>query len=554
MHQMRAMREEHDYIVIGAGSAGSVIAARLSEDEGASVCLLEAGPSDGHYSIRMPAAISINIKGRRYNWGYLSEPQSALGGKCISLPRGRVLGGSSSLNGMIFIRGHAYDYDGWEEDRAKGWGYRHVLPYFKRLEAFEGGASLYRGGSGPVPVRSGSLTDPLHQTFLEAGEQAGFPRTADVNGYQQYGVGTFDKNIAGGERWSASRAYLGPARRRRNLTIRTGAQATRIVLEGRRAAGVELVVEGREQVLRPKREIILCAGAFDSPKLLMLSGIGNPDDLHRFGIPLAAPLRGVGRNLQDHTEVHIQHRCREPITLYGDLKPARRLLAGAQWFLTRSGPAATNHYDTGAFLSTDGSQCHANIQYHFVPIVYNNSVERRVDCHGYRLHAGPMRPASRGKVALRSADWRDAPVIDPRYFSEERDWREMRRIVEIARHLFAQPAFGKYRDVEMSPGADIRGGKALDDFIRAWGDTGYHPAGTCRMGEGEEAVVDAECRVHGIEGLRVVDASIMPMIASGNLNAPVMMMAEKASDMILGRPPLPPEEAPVYETERRRIP
>mgnify|MGYP000877334535 CR=1 FL=1 len=544
---MPSTADEHDYIVVGAGSAGSVLAARLSEETDVGVCLIEAGPNDGHYTIRMPAAVSINIKGRRYNWGYRSEPQAALGDKRVYQPRGRVLGGSSSLNGMIFIRGHAYDYDGWEAQGATGWGYRDVLPYFKRLESFEGGESTYRGGNGPVPVRRGKLTDPLHVAFLEAGQQAGFPLTDDVNGYQQYGVGTFDKNISGGERWSAARAYLDPARRRAGLAIRTDAQVTRLLLEKGRAVGVEIFADGRLQSLRARREVILCAGAFDSPKLLMLSGIGDPRELRKLSIKTVAPLQGVGKNLQDHTEVHIQHRCLKPITLYGDLKLWRRTLSGAQWFLTRSGRAATNHYDTGAFLYTDAAVRHPDVQFHFVPIVYNNSVERRVDCHGYRLHAGPMRPASRGTLSLRSADWRDPPVIDPRYFSEDRDWRDMRRIVELARHVFAQPAFKPYRDIEMSPGPEAQGVAALNDYIRAWGDTGYHPAGTCRMGTDEDAVVDPTLKVHGVEGLRVVDASVMPTIASGNLNAPVMMIAEKAADIILGRAPLPAEDAPVYE-------
>lgn len=544
--------EEHDYIVVGAGSAGSVLAARLSEEVGVSVCLVEAGPTDGHYTIRMPAAVSINIKGRRYNWGYVSEPQTALGGKRVYQPRGRVLGGSSSLNGMIFIRGHAYDYDGWKAQGATGWGYRHVLPYFKRLESFEGGDRTYRGGKGPLPVRRGKLNDPLHAAFLEAGQQAGFPLTADVNGYQQYGVGTFDKNISGGERWSTARAYLGPARARAGLSIRTNAQSTRLLLEKGRAIGVEICADGRLESLRARREVILCAGAFDSPKLLMLSGIGDPHELQRHGLKTLVPLKGVGKNLQDHTEVHIQHRCLKPITLYGDLKLWRRTLSGARWLLSRSGRAATNHYDTGAFLYTDAAVRHPDVQFHFVPIVYNNSVERRVDCHGYRLHAGPMRPASRGTLSLRSADWRDPPVIDPRYFSEERDWRDMRRIVELARHVFSQPAFKPYRDVELSPGPAVHGVAELNDYIRAWGDTGYHPAGTCRMGIDEDAVVDPELKVRGFEGLRIVDASIMPTIASGNLNAPVMMIAEKASDIILGRAPLPAEDVPVYEAEQVR--
>lgn len=545
------MSTETDYIVIGAGSAGSVLAARLSDDASSSVTLLEAGPADRSYTIRMPAAVSINIKGSRYNWQYRSEPQAALGGRSLYQPRGKVLGGSSSLNGMIYIRGHAYDYDGWARAGCAGWSYAEVLPYFKKLESFEGGENLYRGASGPVPVRRGQVSSPLHQAFIEAGQQAGHPLSADVNGFQQAGVSFFDKNIASGERWSAARAYLDPWRGQRNLAIHTEAQACRLIVRSGRACAVDYLQRGQLHRLEARREIILCAGAFGSPKLLLLSGIGPADELKALGIEVVHDLPGVGRNLQDHTEVHVQYRCTEPITLFRDLKPLRRLYAGARWFLTRSGQAATNHYDTGAFLSTDTAVAHPDMQLHFVPIVYNNSVERRVDCHGFRVHAGPMRPKSRGHLRLGSNDPLAAPLIQPNYFAEPEDWRDMRRIIAMSRDIFARKAFDRYRGPEMSPGANRLSDTDLDDFIREWGDTGYHPAGTCRMGVGEDAVVAPDARVHGIEALRVVDASIMPTIVSGNLNAPVMMMAEVMADRILGRPPLPALSAPVYETARR---
>jgi choline dehydrogenase len=545
------MQAETDYIIVGAGSAGSVLAARLSDDPSVSVTLLEAGPADDSYTIRMPAAVSINIKGSRYNWQYRSEPQSALNDRRLYQPRGKVLGGSSSLNGMIYIRGHAYDYDGWAKAGCAGWSYADVLPYFKKIESFEDGEDLYRGASGPIPVRRGQLSSPLHQAFIEAGQQAGHPFSADVNGFQQAGMSFFDKNIAKGERWSAARGYLEPRRGQSNLTILTEALASRLVIESGRATGVDYVRKGVVHRLSARREIILCAGTFGSPKLLLLSGIGPADELKALGLPVVHDLPGVGRNLQDHTEVHVQYRCTEPITLFRDLQPLRRLYAGVRWFMSRTGQAATNHYDTGAFLSTDAAVAHPDMQLHFVPIVYNNSVERRVDCHGFRVHAGPMRPKSRGSLKLRSSDPNDPPLIQPNYFAEPDDWRDMRRIIAISRDIFAKRAFDRYRGPEMSPGSPRQSNAELDDFIREWGDTGYHPAGTCRMGIGDDAVVSPDAYVRGIAALRVVDASIMPTIVSGNLNAPVMMMAELMADRIRGAAPLPAISAPVYETARR---
>lgn len=530
-----------DYIVVGAGSAGAIIAARLSDDPTVNILLLEAGPDDGSFTIRMPAAVSINIKSHRYNWQYRTEPQKALGGRTLYQPRGKVLGGSSSLNGMIFIRGHALDYDRWVGEGATGWSYADVLPYFKKIEDFVGGADSYRGAGGPIPVTRGWASSPLHAAFIEAGQQAGHPFSSDVNGLQQHGISYFDKNISGGERWSTSRGYLTTRKIRSNLHILTNAVVSRVIFDKGHATGVEVLIGREVQRIRSAREVILCAGAFNTPKILMLSGIGQAEHLKRFAIPVIAEAPEVGANLQDHTEVHVQYRCIQPITLFRELSPLKKLYNGTRWMINRSGQAATNHYDTGAFLFADERAKHPDCQLHFVPIVYNNSVERRVDCHGFRVHAGPMRPVSRGTVTLRSADPRDPPVIQPNYFSEPKDWLDMRRIIELSRDIFACRAFDKFRGPEMSPGSAIINGKAMDGFIREWGDTGYHPSSTCRMGADDRAVVAPSGLVNGVGGLRICDASIMPSIVSGNLNAPVMMMAEKISDLIRDRPPLSPE-------------
>jgi choline dehydrogenase len=470
-----------DYVVIGAGSAGSVLAGRLAQHH--TVVLLEAGPTDRSFLIRMPAAVSINLKGRRFNWRYESAPQEALGGRRIDQPRGRVLGGSSSLNGMIFVRGHAYDYDRWAREGATGWEYANVLPYFKRLEDYRGVPSVYRGSGGPVPVTRAERSHPLHEAFVAAGQQAGLPFTADVNGYQQAGIGYFDRNILGGERWSAARAYLREGRADANLTTITKATATRIVVENGRACAVDYLRGGKPHRIRCTREILVCGGAFESPKLLMLSGIGPAEELRRHGIPVLVDSPAVGRNLQDHVEVHVQYHCLKPITLYKDMSLARRAMIGLQWLLTRTGDGATNHFDTGAFLTTNDSVAHPNVELHFVPIVYNNNRERRLTCHGFRVPAGPIRSQSRGYVALASSDPKKHPIIQPRYLSRDADWAEMRETIRWSREIFSQRAFDEFRGAELSPGAAAISDPELDEFIRAGADAGYHPAGTCRMGQ-----------------------------------------------------------------------
>lgn len=539
---------DYDYVIVGGGSAGCVLARRLSEAGQGTVCLVEAGPRDNSWTVLMPAAVSINIKRARFNWQYETAPQSELLCRKMYQPRGKVLGGSSALNGMIFIRGHALDFDRWASEGATGWSYREVLPYFKKLERFSGGADAYRGDAGPLYVDRGKTTNVLHAAFIEAGQQAGYPLTSDVNGRNQYGVGFFDKNIAHGERRSSAQAYLHEATQDQieNLTILTDALVNRVVFERGRAVAVEVIRDGMVSQIRARREVILSAGAIGSPAILMRSGIGPKNDLEKLEIPVVADRAGVGQNLQDHTEVHIQYQCTKPITLYGDLQPARRILAGLQWFATRSGKAATNHYDSGAFLKTDPSVAHPDIQLHFVPIIYNNSVERRVTSHGFRVHAGTLRSKSRGSVSLLSRDPLAKPIIQPNYMTAESDWHEFRAVVDISRDIFSQRAFSKFRGAELSPGADLKSRSEIDQFLREWVDTGYHPCGTCRMGADEAAVVTPDGKVQGVEGLRVCDASIMPSIISGNLNAATIMIAEKISDHILNRR-LAPVDVPVGE-------
>jgi choline dehydrogenase len=532
-----------DYVVVGSGSAGAVVAARLSEDPDVSVTLLEAGPADSSLMIAMPAAVGMLIASGRYNWNYVTEPQQNLDGRRLAVPRGRVLGGSSSLNGMIYVRGHGLDYDRWVEEGAVGWSYGEVLPYFRRAERHETRVDDYHGRSGPIGVVTGSQSNPLYDAFIEAGIAAGYGRTPDVNGCRQEGFGRFDMNIDGGRRASTSAAYLPAARRRANLKVITSAVANRVLIEHGRATGVTYVAKGRQRKVMAAREVIVSAGAIDSPKLLMLSGIGPADELRRHGIDVVADLRGVGRNLQDHLEIHVEHSCLQPITLYGDLKPWNRLLIGARWLLTRDGKGATNHYEAGAFVKSTEDTRHPDIQFHFVPIAYADHQARRATNHGYRVHVGPLRSKSLGRVTLASAQAADPPRIDPDYMSTPDDWRTMRQCLAIARDVFGQPSFAPFRGPEIMPGPGVRTENEIDRFIRATAVSSYHHCGTCRMGVDGDAVVDPKCRVRGVEGLRVVDASIMPSIVSGNLNAPTVMIGEKAADMIAGKEQLPRSNA-----------
>ena len=533
---------EFDYIIVGAGSAGGVLAARLSEDADLRVLLVEAGGRTDHWSIRMPAALGSNFEGGRWNWCFHSVPQRHLAGRRIFQPRGKGLGGSSAINGMAYVRGHALDYQRWVEEGAAGWSYAEVLPYFRRSERHSRGEDPWRGGSGPLATVCFGMEDPLSRAFVEAGAAAGFPQTPDINGYQQEGFGPFDRNIDRGERSSTAHAFINPARTRPNLCIRTDTVVTKVLLEGRRARGVVCSSDGGAETLRAEREVILAAGAFHSPQLLMLSGVGPADHLRDHGIALAHDLPGVGGNLQDHLEVHMQWRADRRHTRNRYAGPLARLVAGAQWFLTRRGVCASTQVEVGAFTRTSPQAAHPDIQYHFFPFLLDGWRPSRSES-GFCVCVGTLRERSRGTLRLACADPTAPPLIDFNYLDHPRDLDDLRTCVHQAREVVSQRAFDPFRGDAVPPWAAARDDAEIDTVIRESAESAYHPCGTCRMGDDPTSVVDPQCRVHGLEGLRVVDSSIMPSIVSGNLNAPTMMMGEKASDMILGRAPLPPSNA-----------
>jgi choline dehydrogenase len=541
-------KESFDYVIVGAGSAGCVLADRLSADGAHSVLVLEYGGSDRSLYIQMPAALSIPMNMDKYNWGYHSEAEPALGGRRVHTPRGKVLGGSSSINGMVFARGNPQDFERWQEEGATGWGYRHVLPYFRRAEHRAEGGDEYRGDAGKLQVRCGTLANPLHRAWLEAGRQAGYPLTADINGFQQEGIGRLDMSVGGGERCSAAQAYLHPAMRRRNLTVRTQARAARILFDARRATGVAYRRGGQEFTARARREVLVCCGPINSPQLLKLSGVGPAAELRAFGIPLVQDLPGVGENLQDHLEFYFQMACKEPVTLYSSMNPFSKALIGARWLIFKDGLGASNQFETGGFIRSGIGVPYADIQYHFLPAAVSYDGSSLVNEHAFQAHVGPMRSQSRGWVRLASANAADAPRILFNYMSRDEDWTQMRACVRLTREIFAQQAFDRYRGRELAPGADVKTDAEIDAFIRARVQTAYHPSCTCKMGGAADplAVVDAEARVRGVTGLRVVDSSIMPSVTTGNLNAPTIMIAEKASDHILGRALLPDSDAPYY--------
>jgi choline dehydrogenase len=540
-----------DYIIVGAGSAGCVLANRLSADANISVLLLETGGSDRSIFIKMPTALSIPMSSNKYAWQFYSEPEPYLDHRKMHCPRGKVLGGSSSINGMVYVRGHARDFDEWQEHGAKDWSFQHCLPYFKRAESWHRGGDSHRGDEGPLKTNNGNqMQNPLYRAFINAGQEAGYPFTSDYNAGQQEGFGAMDMNIDRGARCSASRAYLDPVKKRPNLTIVTHAKVQRVLLENKHAVGLNYKVKGKEHTARCNREVILSAGSIGSPHILQLSGIGDEQELNKAGIKTRHHLPGVGKNLQDHLEFYFQFRCKQPITLNGKLGLFSKALIGARWLLFRDGLGATNHFESCGFIRSKPGIEWPDLQYHFLPAAMRYDGKSAFDGHGFQVHIGHNKPKSRGAVIAKTANPDDAPGIQFNYLQHPDDIEGFRQCVRLTREIIHQPAFDAYREVEIQPGAHIQTTEQIDAFVRANVESAYHPSCSCKMGEDAMAVVNSKTQVHGIEGLRVVDSSIFPTITNGNLNAPTIKVAEKAADIILGCQPLPPENASVVTDKR----
>ena len=553
------MTDKFDYIIVGAGSAGCVLANRLSEDPGTSVLLLEYGGSDSSIFIQMPTALSIPMNMKKFNWYYESQPEPYLDKRRMHCPRGKVLGGSSSINGMVYVRGHAMDFNEWENQGAKDWGYSHCLPYFKKAEDWAFGSDEYRSQQGPLGVNNGNnMQNPLYRAFIEAGAEAGYMKTDDYNGRQQEGFGPMHMTVKNGRRWSTANAYLKPALNRSNLKVITGALTQRLILEDKKATGVECLVDGELKQLYANREVLLSAGPIASPHLLQLSGIGPANVLKDAGIKVQHELPGVGENLQDHLEFYFQFRCKKPITLNGKLNLWSKFLIGSRWFFTKTGLGATNHFESCAFIRSKAGVEWPDIQYHFLPAAMRYDGNAAFDGHGFQVHVGHNKPRSRGTVRAKTASVSDKPEIIFNYLQHEDDIEAFRACVRLTREIIAQKAMDPYRDSEIQPGESVQSDEDIDAFVRSAVESAYHPSCACRMGEDDMAVVDSDTRVRGIENLRVVDSSIFPTIPNGNLNSPTIMLAERAADIIKAKGMLEPSDAGVglgeeWETLQRSV-